>query len=131
MTELLLPDLKYSKDHEWVKVDGNIATIGITSFAQDQLGDIVYVELPTAGKEVKAGDEFGVVESVKSVSALICPVSGKVVETNSELGNASNLVNQSPYEKGWMVKVELSAPTEAEALLSEQAYRKFIESEAS
>lgn len=123
----LMEDLKYSKDHEWVKAEGNIATIGITGFAQEQLGDIVYVELPAVGKEFKAGDEFGVVESVKSVSSLLCPVSGKVIEVNSDLGNTAQLVNQSPYENGWMVKIELSNPSEVEALLSEQDYRKLIE----
>jgi len=122
-----IPDeLKYSKDHEWVKVEGNTAIMGITAFAADQLGDIVYVELPAVGKEFKAADEFGVVESVKSVSSLLCPVSGKIVAINEELSNTPQLVNQSPYEKAWMIKIELASPTELESLLSSTDYQKAL-----
>ena len=119
-------ELKYSKDHEWVRVEGNSATVGITAFAQDQLGDIVYVELPEIGKEFKAADEFGVVESVKSVSSLLCPVSGKITEINGELSDSPQLVNQSPYEKAWMIKIELTNPAELEGLLSSTDYQKTL-----
>jgi glycine cleavage system H protein len=122
-------ELKYSKDHEWTKVEGNTATIGITDFAQDQLGDIVFVELPPIGKEIKAGDEFGVVESVKSVSSLYAPVSGTVKEINSELDNAPQLVNESPYEKAWMLKVELSNPSELDTMLSATDYKNLSEAQ--
>jgi len=121
-------ELKYSKDHEWAKADGKTAMIGITDYAQDQLGDVVYVEVPEVGKEFKAGEEFGVVESVKSVSSLLSPVSGKVVEVNPELSNSPQLVNQDPYGKAWMIKVELSNPGELDALLGAEAYQKEIES---
>ncbi len=128
MTEQFPKELKYSKAHEWAKIEGSTATIGISFFAQDQLGDIVYVELPAVGKEVKAGEEFGVVESVKSVSSLLAPVSGKVVAINEELNNTAQLVNQDPYGKGWIAKVEMSAPDEAQALLSDEDYVKALES---
>lgn len=121
-------DLKYTKEHEWLKADGKTAVVGITFYAQDQLGDIVYVELPPAGREFKAGDEFGVVESVKSVSSLYCPVSGKVIEANAELGNNPALVNQSPYEQAWMIKLEMSDPAEADKLLAAAEYQKLTES---
>jgi glycine cleavage system H protein len=121
-------ELKYSKEHEWVRVEGKIATIGITYHAQDQLGDVVYVELPATGKELKAMEEFGVVESVKSVSSLYCPASGKVVEVNSELNNSPQLVNQDPYGKGWIIKVEMSTPAELASLLSAESYQKLIKS---
>ena len=125
----MIPEgLKYSKEHEWVKAEGNLATIGITHHAQDQLGDVVYVELPAAGKELKATEEFGVVESVKSVSSLYCPVSGKVVEANAELNNGPQLVNEDPYGKGWMIKVEISNPSDLNALLSAADYKKLVES---
>jgi len=117
-------NLKYTKDHEWAKIDGKTATIGISFHAQDQLGDVVYVELPAAGKEIKAGDEFGVVESVKSVSSLYAPVSGKVLEANLDLNSAPQLVNQDPYGKAWMIKVEMSNPGEANSLLSAADYQK-------
>lgn len=121
----MIPEnLKYSKDHEWVKAEGKIATIGITHYAQDQLGDVVYVELPPTGKELKAGEEFGVVESVKSVSSLYSPVLGKVTEVNQELNNAPQLVNESPYDKAWIMKVELANPSELDGLLSAEAYKK-------
>lgn len=116
-------ELKYSKDHEWLSSDGKI---GISWFAQDQLGDIVYVELPPVGKELKAGEEFGVVESVKSVSSLLAPVSGKVAEVNGELANSPQLVNQEPYGKGWMIRVELTDKAEADALLSAADYEKLV-----
>lgn len=121
----MIPEnLKYSKDHEWVKAEGKAATIGITHYAQDQLGDIVYVELPPAGKELKTGEEFGVVESVKSVSSLYSPVSGKVTAVNQELDNAPQLVNEDPYGKAWIIKIELTNPSEIDGLLSAEAYKK-------
>ncbi|MFH1347411.1 MAG: glycine cleavage system protein GcvH [Candidatus Margulisiibacteriota bacterium] len=119
-------DLKYSNDHEWVKVDGKIVTIGITDYAQDQLGDIVYVELPAAGKEFKVKEEFGVVESVKSVSSLFSPVAGKVVDVNAELSSSSQIVNQDPYGKAWMIKVEMSNPSDVDSLLSAEDYIKIL-----
>jgi len=127
MTDLYPDALKYSKEHEWVRTDGNAATIGITHHAQDQLGDVVYVELPSLGKELKAMEEFGVVESVKSVSSLYCPISGKVVEVNSNLNDSPQLVNESPYQKGWIIKVEMSNPADLDRLLSSAGYKKLIE----
>ncbi|MBU0502482.1 MAG: glycine cleavage system protein GcvH [bacterium] len=126
MSEIKIPEsLKYTKDHEWAKIEGNIATIGISAFAQDQLGDIVYVELPAAGKEVKTGEEFGVVESVKSVSSLYAPVSGKVVEVNTELSSSPQAVNKDPYQ-AWMIKIEMSNPPEAGQLLSGTDYQGIL-----
>ena len=119
-------NLKYSKSHEWLKVDGKIAAIGITDYAQDALGDVVYVELPPAGREFSAAQEFGVVESVKSVSSLYCPVSGKVVETNAALETRPELVNKSPYEEGWLIKIEISNPAEVNSLLSAADYQKTL-----
>jgi glycine cleavage system H protein len=119
-------NLKYSKEHEWVKIDGKIATIGITHYAQDSLGDVVYVEIPPLGKELAAMQEFGVVESVKSVSSLYCPVSGKVFERNEALDKHPELVNTSPYDKGWVIKVEMSNPAELDKLLSSADYQKLL-----
>ena len=127
MTDLYPDNLRYSKEHEWVKIDGKTATIGITHYAQDQLGDVVYVELPSLGKELKAMEEFGVVESVKSVSSLYCPVSGKVIEVNSALNDNPQLVNESPYQKGWIIKVEMSKPADLDGLLSPAGYKKLVE----
>lgn len=120
-------NLKYSKEHEWVKTEGKVATIGITHYAQDSLGDVVYVELPPVGREFKAMQEFGVVESVKSVSSLFCPVAGKVVERNAALEKQPELVNKSPYDEGWIIKVEMSNPAELDKLLSAVEYKRLIE----
>lgn len=117
--------LKYTKEHEWIKVEGNVGTIGITAFAQDQLGDVVFVELPTVGRVLKQGEQFGVVESVKTVSDLYSPVTGKVIEINGDLDGAPETVNSSPYEGGWMLKIELANPAEVEALLDAAAYDAF------
>lgn len=114
--------LKYSEEHEWVRVEGNKAYIGITQFAQSELGDIVFVELPSVGTDVKQDDPFGSVESVKTVSELYAPVSGKVIEVNSELEDSPELVNESPYEKAWMIVVELSNPSELDKLMDAAAY---------
>jgi len=118
--------LKYSKEHEWVRVEGNKAYIGISYFAQSELGDIVFVELPSVGDEVSVNDSFGSVESVKTVSELYSPVSGKVVEVNAELDDSPELVNESPYEKAWMIVVELSDPSEVDQLMSAQEYEALV-----
>lgn len=120
-------DLKYSKEHEWVRVDGKIATIGISDYAQDALGDVVYVEIPALGKEFKAMQEFGVVESVKSVSTLYSPVSGKVVARNEGLNDHPEKVNSSPYDEGWIMKLEMSAPADLNALLPAADYQKLLQ----
>lgn len=127
MAELHYPaDLRYTKEHEWIRVEGNIGTIGITSFAQDQLGDVVFVEVPAVGAEVAQGKQFGTVESVKTVSDLFSPVSGKVVEVNKALEDHPELVNQDPYGQGWMIKVELNDPAELNALMDSTAYQAFL-----
>ena len=114
--------LKYSEDHEWAKVDGSRVTIGITDFAQGELGDIVFVELPEVGDTIQFGDPFGSVESVKTVSELYAPVSGKVVEVNTALVDSPEKVNESPYEDGWMVVVELSDDSELDQLWTAEKY---------
>lgn len=119
-------DLRYTKEHEWVKVDGNTAVIGITDFAQNELGDIVFVELPEVGDEISLEQPFGSVESVKTVSELYAPVTGKVVEVNEELSDSPELVNESPYESAWMIKVELVNESEVEQLLTAEAYAEQI-----
>lgn len=119
-------ELKYSKEHEWVKVDGDIVTIGITDFAQSELGDIVFVELLEEGDELTSGDSFGSVESVKTVSELYAPLSGKVVEVNEELEDSPEFVNESSYDKAWMVKVELSDKAQLDELLDADAYSEMI-----
>lgn len=116
-------NLKYSTEHEWVKADGDIATIGISHYAQDSLGDVVYVELPPAGKTIGAMDNIGVVESVKTVSTLYSPVAGEVLETNKELQEKPALVNEDPYGKGWMLKIKMSNPADLDKLLSSADYQ--------
>ncbi|WP_462420034.1 glycine cleavage system protein GcvH [Salinicoccus sp. Marseille-QA3877] len=120
-------DLKYSEDHEWVKVDGNTVTIGITDFAQGELGDIVFVELPEEDDEMTKGESFGSVESVKTVSELYAPLNGKIVEVNEELEDSPELVNESPYEEAWMVKVELEDTSQLDDLLDADGYKAVIE----
>jgi len=122
-------DLKYTREHEWARVKGNRVTVGITDFAQDQLGDVVFVELPSVGDEVKRGEAFGVVESTKAVSDLFAPVSGKVVEVNDPLVDAPETLNQEPYEDGWLIAIEASDPKELGELLDAAGYRKFVEEE--
>ena len=119
-------NLKYSSDHEWVSVEGNIATIGITDFAQSQLGDIVFVDIPTLDEELAAGDVFGSIEAVKTVSDAFTPVSGKVIEMNEALDGDPALVNKDAYGEGWMIKIEMSNPAELDALLSAEDYEKLI-----
>ena len=119
-------ELRYTKEHEWVKVDCNTAIIGITDFAQNELGDIVFVELPEVGDEVAFEQPFGSVESVKTVSELYAPVTGTIVAVNEELSDSPELVNESPFEAAWMIKVELSNPSEVEALLTPEAYNEVI-----
>ena len=122
------PDnLKYSKEHEWVRVDDGVAVIGITAFAQDELGDIVFVDTPKIGKRFEAGQTFGVAESVKTVSDLYCPLSGSVIEVNTELENAPELVNSNPYGQGWMIKLKIDNPEELDSLLSASDYRKLTQ----
>ncbi len=119
-------DLRYTKDHEWVRFSGGRATVGITDHAQSELTDVVYVELPAIGKTVKPGEVLGVVESVKAVSEVFAPVGGRVAEVNKELETSPELVNREPYGKGWMVVLESSAPTEVERLMDARAYRALI-----
>lgn len=120
-------DLRYSEEHEWVKVEGDKVRIGITSHAQDELGDIVFVELPEAGDEIEADEPFGSVESVKTVSELYAPISGKVVEVNEDLDDSPEFVNESPYEKAWMVVVEPKDPAQVEGLMTAEQYQAMIE----
>ncbi|MBP5740282.1 MAG: glycine cleavage system protein GcvH [Bacteroidales bacterium] len=122
----VLEGLLYSESHEWVKVDGNVATIGVSDFAQAEMGNITYVDLPEVDDEFEAGEEFGALESVKAASDLYCPVSGKVIEVNSEIDDAPELINQDAYAN-WIIKVELSDPSELEALLDAEGYKKLIE----
>ncbi len=119
-------DLKYTQDHEWVKIDGNVATVGITDFAQSELGDIVYVEIETEGEELGKEEVFGSVEAVKTVSDLFMPLSGTVVEFNKDLESDPEAVNKDPYGKGWMIKIELSDPSEADSLMDAAAYQAHI-----
>jgi glycine cleavage system H protein len=119
-------DLRYTKDHEWVRVEGEEATIGITAYAADQLGDIVFVELPDSGRALEQFAAFGVVESVKAVSDLFAPVSGEVTEANAELGRNPELVNNDPYGAGWMLRVKLGDATQVTDLLDAEAYDALI-----
>ncbi|WP_416828503.1 glycine cleavage system protein GcvH [Ectobacillus polymachus] len=122
-------EYRYSEEHEWVKVDGNKVVVGITDFAQHELGDIVFVELPEVGTELKVNEPFGSVESVKTVSELYAPISGKVIEINEELNDSPELVNESPYENAWMVVLEPSNASELEDLLSAEKYEALISEE--
>jgi glycine cleavage system H protein len=119
-------NLRYTKDHEWISMDGNIATIGITDFAQHELGDIVYVEVETIGKPLEVGAVFGTVEAVKTVSDLFLPVSGTITELNPALESAPELVNNDPYGKGWMVKMTVNNPADIEHLLDASGYQSVV-----
>lgn len=121
--------VKYSKEHEWISVDGDIATIGITRHAAEQLGDLVFVELPAVGKTVSPGDEAAVVESVKAASEVYAPLSGEVVEVNSVLEGEPGKVNEAPEGDGWFLKLKLSEPSELDGLMDEAAYKAFVEEE--
>lgn len=119
-------DLKYTKDHEWVKVDGDEATVGITDFAQGELGDIVYVEIETEGDTLDANEVFGTVEAVKTVSDLFMPLSGEIVAVNEDLEDSPEKVNESAYEDGWMIKIKMSDPSEVAGLMSADEYTEHI-----
>ncbi|MEO6462997.1 MAG: glycine cleavage system protein GcvH [Candidatus Eisenbacteria bacterium] len=119
--------LRYTKDHEWAKKDGDLVTVGITHYAQDQLGDVVFVELPAVGKTLAAGDTFGVVEAVKTVSDLYAPIGGTIAEVNPALAAEPGLVNQSPYEGGWMIRIQPADPAEVDSLLDAKAYSSLLE----
>lgn len=119
-------NLRYTKDHEWISLEGDVATIGITDYAQRELGDIVYVEVDTIGKKLEAGEVFGTVEAVKTVSDLFLPVSGTITELNSALGNAPELVNNDPYGEGWMVKMTVTNPADVESLMDAAAYEAVV-----
>ena len=121
--------MKFTEDHEWVLVEKDVATVGITDFAQESLGDIVFVELPNVGLRVEAGKAFGVVESVKAVSDVYAPVSGQIVEINEELPDTPEVINTSPYEDGWMVKIKLEDLAELDTLMDADAYQEFLENE--
>jgi glycine cleavage system H protein len=125
----ILDDLHYSKDHEWVRVDGTVAVVGITDYAQDSLGDVVYVELPKVGENFAANESFGSVESVKAVSEIFCPVSGEIVGVNDSLNDAPEKVNQDPYGEGWMIRVAMSNPGEVDSMLTAAEYEDFTKAE--
>ncbi len=122
-------DLKYTREHEWIALRGGVGTIGITQYAQSELGDIVFVELPGAGTHVVAGEQFGTVESVKAVSELYAPASGEVIEINTKLPDSPETVNQDPYGAGWLVKIKVANPEEINGLMTAQEYRKHVEDE--
>jgi glycine cleavage system H protein len=119
-------ELKYTKDHEWVRIDGDVATVGITEFAQSELGDIVYVEIETEGETIKAEEVFGSIEAVKTVSDLFMPVSGEITEFNEALEAAPEVVNSDPYGDGWMIKIKITDPSELDALLNATDYSNVI-----
>ena len=120
-------ELKYTEEHEWIRLEGNIATVGITDFAQSELGDIVYIEVDTLDSEINSNDVFGTVEAVKTVSDLFMPVTGKVIEVNSSLEDAPEVVNDDPYGQGWIIKIEVTNPADVENLMSSDNYRNLID----
>lgn len=122
--------LKYTKEHEWIEMNGDIATIGITAFAQESLGDLVYVELPEVGATLSSGDDFAVVESVKAASEVYSPLSGEVVEVNTELAESPQSINESPYDDGWLVKIRISDASELEETMDADAYTAFVDEQA-
>ncbi len=123
-------DLKYTTEHEWVRLEGKIATVGITDHAQEQLGDIVFLELPEREENLEKGDTFGVVESTKSVSDLFVPLTGKVIDVNDPLLDSPEMINEDPYGEGWMIKIQLSNSASAKELLDAAGYRKHVEAES-
>ena len=120
-------DRRYTKEHEWVKLDGDIATVGITDFAQSELGDVTYIEMPQVGREINQGESFGVVESVKAVSDVYAPVSGEIVEVNGALEGQPETVNSSPYEDAWLLKLRVQNPGQLEQLLDAAAYQEHVQ----
>jgi glycine cleavage system H protein len=123
-------DYRYTKEHEWIKVDGASGTIGITDYAQHELGDVVFVEMPKGGAQLKARQSFGTIESVKAVSEIFSPVAGEVIETNSALADAPELINKDPHGAAWLIKVRLTDPKEAAALMDAAAYESYIAGQA-
>jgi glycine cleavage system H protein len=123
-------DSRYAKSHEYIHVEGDVGTIGITDYAQKELGDVVFVELPQVGTQLELGDELGSIESVKAVSELFAPVSGEVVEVNESLADKPELVNTDPYGDGWMIKIKLAAPDEVDELMNAEDYEDYIQTEA-
>jgi glycine cleavage system H protein len=123
-------DYLYSKDHEWISVQDNVGTIGITDYAQHELGDVVYVDLPEVGDTFESGEPFGSVESVKAVSEVFCPVAGEVIEVNAKLEESPELINQSPHQQAWMVKIRLTHPEELKSLLSSEEYEEYLQEQA-
>src|SRR5687768_13064537 len=119
-------DLLYTEKHEWIRLTGDVGTVGITDYAQSQLGDVVYVELPAVGANLKAGETLGTVESVKAVSEIFSPVSGQVLETNFDVGRAPEILNADPYKNGWLVKLHVDDPSETAQLMSATQYEKYI-----
>jgi len=124
-----MAELKFTESHEWVRVEGNIATVGITDYAQSQLGDIVFIELPKAGQSLKKSSQLGTIESTKAASELYTPISGEITQINSDLINNPQWINESAFDKGWMAKVKLEDPAELDSLLDENAYRELVEKE--
>jgi glycine cleavage system H protein len=119
-------NLKYSNDHEWIRVEGNMAVVGVTDYAQGQLGDVVFVDVQTEGETLEQGDMFGAIEAVKTVADVFIPLSGKVLEVNARLEDEPQLVNKDPYGEGWIIKVEMTDPAQVDALLSAEAYKGII-----
>jgi len=123
-------DVLYTEDHEWARIEGNLATVGITQFAVEQLGDVTQVDLPREGESVKQGQVFGSVESVKAVSDLFAPLTGKVLKVNTPLGDSPEYVNEDPYDQGWLIQIEIASPAEVEKLMQPAAYAAFIRENA-
>ena len=123
-------NLRYSKDHEWIRVDADVATIGITDYAQHSLGDVVYIDLPRAGDKLNSHEAFGSVESVKAVSEIFTPIAGEIAEVNDGLNDTPEAVNNDPYETGWMIKVKMENPLEADGMLSAAEYEEYLEATA-
>jgi glycine cleavage system H protein len=119
-------NLKYHKEHDWARIEGDVAVLGVTDYAQESLGDIVYIELPEVGAEVSAGTSYAEIESVKAVSDVYAPVSGTVLEANEEVVDAPELINESPYEDGWLIKIKLSDPSEADDLMTAEEYEEML-----
>jgi len=123
-------DLKYTREHEWARIEGDVATVGITDYAQEELGDIVNVELPEEGDEVRKEEPFGAVESVKASSEIFAPVSGKVLEVNEPLLDAPATLNEDPYDDGWLIKIQMSKPEEVASLMSAEQYARYLKEES-